>query len=100
MTVYSTLGFSSTDLAAAVALAIIYEIKINRLALDEFPGIQIRHSRDGFLIQMTAGLLKQEYPLTDNEAIEAVRVMKTAGVHTDRVFMLTQEALVQIEAKA
>lgn len=55
MAYYEKEGFSSNQVAGAIAAAALHDLHVNTFAFDGFPGVEIRRSPFGFSIWLVHG---------------------------------------------
>lgn len=55
MTYYKDEGFSSNQVAGAIAAAALHDLHVNNFAFDGFPGVEIRRSPFGFSVRLVHG---------------------------------------------
>lgn len=93
------IGVSSGDIGAAIAEAIIHDIRVNGLGIQGFPQITVTHpTKDVFAIRLTFDAYSSELTITADEANRAVAAMKAGRGHDDGIFRRVQDAAVELEA--
>lgn len=93
------IGISSGDIGAAIAEAIIHDIRVNGLGIQGFPQITVSHpSKDAFSIRLTFDSYTSDLTITADEAKRAVATMKARRGHDDGIFRRVQDAAVELEA--
>jgi hypothetical protein len=93
------IGVSSGDIGAAIAEAIIHDIRVNGLGIQGFPQITVSHpSKDAFSIRLTFDSYTSDLTITANEAKRAVATMKAGRGQDDCIFRRVQDAAVELEA--
>jgi hypothetical protein len=92
-------NIGSGNLGAAVAAALVEDIRRNRTGLDGFPRIAVeRPSQDEFLIGLIADDIAAEtFSLTTAEAKAAIDSMKASAPPPRSVFEKAQNALARLE---
>ncbi|QQQ00812.1 hypothetical protein [Lysobacter enzymogenes] len=101
MTYYASYGFSSYDVAGAVAEAVLHDIRVNCLGIQGFPQIQISRS-DGFKFDVALGWHDSakssvRFSLTLSEAQSAVKKFRAKAGYDPAIFDRVQEALAKLE---
>lgn len=100
-TYYSTLGISSGDIGGAVAEAVLHDIRVNGLGLQGFPQVVVsRQTGGGFLIALRFGNADSQFAISDDEAKNAVRLMKLSLGHDGIIFDRVQQAAAEVESQA
>lgn len=93
------IGVSSGDIGAAIAEAVIHDIRVNGLGIQGFPQITVTHpAKDVFAIRLTFDTYLSELTITADEAKRAVAAMKAGSGHDDGIFRRVQDAAVELEA--
>jgi hypothetical protein len=93
------IGVSSGDIGAAIAEAVIHDIRVNGLGIQGFPQITVKHpAKDVFAIRLTFDTYSSELTITADEAKRAVAAMKAGRGHDDGIFRRVQDAAVELEA--
>ena len=93
------IGISSGDIGAAIAEAVIHDVRVNGLGIQGFPQITVEHpSKDTFAISLGFGTHTSDFSITAAEAKRAVNTMKAKKGHDDGIFRRVQNAAVEIEA--
>lgn len=90
---------SSGDIGAAIAEAVIHDIRVNGLGIQGFPQITVTHpAKDVFAVRLTFDTYSSELTITADEAKRAVAAMKAGRGHDDGIFRRVQDAAVKLEA--
>ena len=90
---------SSGDIGAAIAEAVIHDIRVNGLGIQGFPQITVTHpAKDVFAVRLTFDTYSSELTITPDEAKRAVAAMKAGRGHDDGIFRRVQDAAVKLEA--
>lgn len=93
------IGISSGDIGAAIAEAVIHDVRVNGLGIQGFPQITVGHpSTDTFSIRLTFDTYSSELTITADEAKRAVAAMKARRGHDEGIFRRVQDAAVELEA--
>jgi hypothetical protein len=93
------IGISSGDIGAAIAEAVIHDVRVNGLGIQGFPQITVAHpSKDTFGISLKFDAYTCDFTMTAAEAKRAVKTMKAKKGHDDGIFRRVQNAAVEIEA--
>ncbi|WP_137680546.1 hypothetical protein [Aurantiacibacter suaedae] len=93
------IGISSGDIGAAIAEAVIYDVRVNGLGIQGFPQITVSHpSKDTFSIRLTFDNYTSDLTITAHEAKRAVAAMKAGRGHDEDIFPRVQDATVELEA--
>ncbi|MGX1501096.1 hypothetical protein ACSSV1_006165 [Labrenzia sp. MBR-25] len=96
---FLSLKISSSDIGAAVAEAMLHDIRVNLLGINGFPQIKVERSlNEGFDVSLCWGKDKTSFTLSDDEAVDAVKVMKEQKTYYPPIFDRVQEALAGLEA--
>ena len=97
MVYYSSLNFTSSDVGAAIAKAVIFDIQINNLSLEGFPQISVGRLRDdNFELSLKFDNKVQIFTITKLEAVNAVNSMKN-DEYCKIIFPRIQNALAELE---
>lgn len=98
MTLFSNPRISSSQIGAAVAEAILHDIRVNHLGLDGFPEIVVSRPDGGvFQVCLKFDEHSQNFELSNLEAKNAVQRMKASMGYDPEIFDRIQEALAQLE---
>jgi hypothetical protein len=90
---------SSGDIGAAIAEAVIHDIRVNGLGLQGFPQITVEQpSKDAFAIRLKFETYSSELVITADEAKRAVATMKARRGYDDGIFRRVQDAAIELEA--
>ncbi len=93
------IGVSSGDIGAAIAEAIIHDIRVNGLGIQGFPQITIDHpDRDTFSATLKFDAYTSNLTITAKDAKRAVATMKAGRGHDAEIFRRVQQAAIEIEA--
>jgi hypothetical protein len=93
------IGVSSGDMAAAIAEAVIHDIRVNGLGIQGFPQITVAHpSKEAFAIRLTFDTYSSDLTITADEAKRAVATLKAGRGHDEAIFRRVQDAAVELEA--
>jgi len=93
------IGVSSGDIGAAIAEAVIHDVRVNGLGIQGFPQITVAHpTKDTFAISLKFDTHTSDFTITADEAKGAVKAMKTKKGHDEVIFRRVQDAAVEIEA--
>lgn len=98
MTFYASLGFSSCELAGAVAEAAIHDLRVNLFSFPGFPQISITADKDYlFTATLSWEESKVKVTLTKSEAIAAVNKFKNKQGFDSAIFDRVQKELAKLE---
>ena len=93
------IGISSGEIGAAIAEAVIHDVRVNGLGIQGFPQITVGHpSKDTFLVRLTFDTYTSDLTITADEAKRAVAAMKAGRGHDEDIFRRVQDAAVELEA--
>lgn len=93
------IGVSSGDIGAAVAEAVIHDVRVNGLGIQGFPQITVAHpDKATFSIGLSFNEHVSAFTITADEAKRAVETMKAGRGHDPGIFRRVQDAAVEIEA--
>jgi hypothetical protein len=93
------IGVSSGDIGAAIAEAIIHDIRVNGLGIQGFPQIIVAHpDNDTFAVRLGFDAYASSFTITAAEAKRAVATMKAGRGHDVGIFLRVQDAAVELEA--
>jgi hypothetical protein len=98
MAYYVEEGFSSNQVAGAIAAAALHDLNVNAFAFDGFPGVQIRRSPFGFSVWLVHGKHKtksMEIPISSGA--ELARSFQRKEQIEDEWFKKVQDLLVELE---
>lgn len=99
MAYYEDEGFSSNQVAGAIAAAALHDLQVNNFAFDGFPGVEIRRSPFGFSLRLVHGSHKtatMEVGISAGK--EMARSFQQREQIRDEFFKKVQELLVELES--
>lgn len=102
MAFYPNLGFSSCELAGAVAEAAVHDLRMNLFSFSGFPQIDVSWDAEGvFSVALSwNGEANVQFQLSKAEAKAAVKKFKDKSGFDRAIFDRVQEALAQLEWRA
>jgi hypothetical protein len=102
MTYYIDLGFSSGQVAGAVAEAALHDLSVNNLGFSGFPQIDVSGDPSGtFTVVLRWNKASStQFQLSEAEAKAAVKRFKAGTGHDPAIFKKVQGALIELEGKA
>ncbi|WP_155985234.1 MULTISPECIES: hypothetical protein [unclassified Thioalkalivibrio] len=102
MASFPNLGFSSCELAGAVAEAAIHDLRVNRFSFSGFPQIDVSwNEEDMFSVVLSwKGEANVQFQLSKAEAKAAVKKFKDQSGFDRAIFDRVQKALAQLEGRA
>lgn len=104
MTYYASLGFSSSEIAGAVAEAAIHDLRVNLFSFNGFPQILISpKGNDSFNVTLSWSDPTNsfvEFDLSVAEARAAVEKFRAGSGYDSAIFDRVQISLASLEGKA
>lgn len=100
MTYYTRLGITDSELCAAIARAIVHDVKVNNLGIHGFPAVASRRTETGFLIELHWQSHVRSFEMSEDEAKGAVALLKRSEQYDAATFDRIQEALAALEFDA
>ncbi|MBB4652943.1 hypothetical protein GGQ99_004727 [Aminobacter niigataensis] len=100
LTYYQSLKVSGSAIASAVAIAILHDLKANKISLDGLPQILVeRCETTGFQVSLKWDESVVRFFIADVEAKAAVALLKRSGDHDPAMFNRVQASVAALEAK-
>jgi hypothetical protein len=102
MTYYPELGFSSCQVAGAVAEAALHDLRVNNFGFPGFPQINVSDDPDGsFIVVLRWNKASStQFQLSQAEAKAAVKKFKAGTGDDPALFNKVQKAVLDLEIKA
>jgi hypothetical protein len=102
MTYYPDFGFSSCQVAGAVADAAIHDLRINHFSFPGFPQIEVTGAPDdSFTVVLRwKQTASTQFQLSEAEVKSAVKKFMAGTGHDPAIFNKVQDALAELERKA
>lgn len=105
MTYYPELGFSSCEVAGAIAEAAVHDLRVNLFSFPGFPQIAVASDAKATLFMVTLSWKDPkscsiEFQLSKAEAKAAVKKFKSGTGFDRAIFNRVQESLATLEGKA
>jgi hypothetical protein len=101
MTFYESLGVSGCEVAGAVALCAIHDLRVNLFSFSGFPQISVSDLKNGvFKVTLSVGAHSEhsyEFSLSKEEAATAAKKFKVGNEHDKKLFEVVQKGLAAVE---
>lgn len=104
MAYYSTMKISTNEIAGAIAMEILHDLRLNHLSFEGFPSIDVSDlDKDEFTTTISCGLNKEHkvsFVLSKENGVSVENNFKNEKRTGDYLFKIVQKSLANLEHKA